>query len=242
MNTATIQHQQRREPVEWIEPPDDAEGADAKARQREVSGVGLLVLGAVIAASLRADWFAPAAPAHVFVDPGALRALSLAIAVGFLAYAIEQDRRLRALEARHAVDTATATAAPPVELDITLRLHHAQLLGDVVDALVADVRDATSAAGVELRLRGFDGVARCAGMVGERCSATRTVSVEFGGRELGLLVVHGAVHCREARIDALAALGAAALVRARDHEHTLNVLGELRDAVAARPRTVTLVG
>jgi hypothetical protein len=206
--------------------------ADARARQREVSSIGVLVLGAVIAASLRADLFVP--DRSVLVDPSALRVVSLAVAVAFLAYAIEQDRRLRALEARHA-----SSPAPAATTDlVTLRLSRARLLGDVVEAVLADVRAATAATGVELRLLGFDGRARCAGRLGDRSGSPRTTALWHDDRALGELVVFGALRADEARLAALGELAAAALERARHHEHAMNVLGELRDAVATRVVTL----
>jgi hypothetical protein len=238
MDSATIERPHHRcEPGTATRANDSRETtapAEARARQREVSGIGVLVLGAVIAASLRADLFVP--DRRVLVDPGALRVMSLAVAVGFLAYAIEQDRRLRALEARHDMPTA---APRPVEVAVTLRMHRAQLLGEVVDAVLADVQDASAAEGVELRLLGFDGRARFAGRRGDRSGSMQAVALQQGGRVLGELLVHGALRADAARLDTLGELASAALERARRHEHTMNVLGELRDAVASP--VVTLV-
>lgn len=210
---------------------------DTHSRRREIAGVGGLVGAAVIAVALRAD----VADAWGGLMPaGRLRAVSVALAVGFVAYAVAQEHHLRVLDAQRRSELASvlgacdrlltrAAAAPAVE-----RLHRSVLVGDVVDALVQEVA-AVGPDGVSVELIGLDGRARRAGAVGRTDVGGERWPLVAQRRRIGAVLVHGPIAAGDrAVVDELVRHAASALANARRYEDALAALGELR--VHARTR------
>ena len=211
---------------------------DPEVRRRQIAGVGMLLLTAIVAATLRAG-LTHGGDRRGLVDPALLRSASLALAIGFLAYALEQEHRLRRLEARLAVRHDTELAVADRLLGAVLthetseRLHASLLVSDVVAAILDEVARLVDAGTVEVRLRGVDGWSRAAGRRGEPFAPGLppvVVALRARGRRLGELAVDAGVgEADRAVLDAVARDAAAALAHARCYEDAVASLGTLRD-------------
>lgn len=210
---------------------------DPEVRRRQIAGVGMLLLAAVVAATLRAG--VTHHDHRGLVDPALLRSASLALAIGFLAYALEQEHRLRRLEARlarrHEAELVVADRllASLLPHEVSEHLHESLLVSDVIVATLDEVQRLLEVATVELRLRGLDGHMRVAGRRGEPFAPDApplVVALRARGRRLGELAVDaGVCEGNRAVLDTLARDAAAALANARCYEDAIASLGTLRD-------------
>jgi hypothetical protein len=216
----------------------DGRAYDPEVRRRQIAGVGMLILCGIIAATLRAG-LTHSQDHRMLVDPVLLRSASLALAIGFLAYALEQEHRLRRLEARllmrHETELVVADRLLGSVLthQVTEHLHASLLVSDVVASTLDEVVRVLEVATVEVRLRGLDGRTRVAGRRGEPFAPDAppiVVALRARGRRLGELAVDAGV-CEGDRavLDALARDAAAALLNARSYEDAIASLGTLRD-------------
>lgn len=200
-----------------------------RTRQREVAGIGLLVGALVVVVSLRAGSLH--AQHLTLLDPVWLRSVCLALAVGFAAYALDQEHQLGVGRVAPAAP-GDASARPDGALHV---LHQSLLVGDTIDALL-DAASATARAdGVALELVGVDGTERVAGRRGlpaiDGDGPAHRVVLEHDGCHLGHLVAWGRLSRGEQRAFALLArYGAAALVNARRYEHALLLAECVADA------------
>lgn len=213
-------------------------GCDPEVRRRQIAGVGMLLLAAIAAATLRAG-LVQGRDHRGLVDPALLRSASLALAIGFLAYALEQEHRLRRLEARLAVRhdaelvVADRLLGAVLTHETSQHLHASLLVSDVVAAILAEVARVADVDSVEVRLRGLDGRMRVAGRHGEPFPPDGppvVVALHARGHRLGELAVDASVSEGDrAVLDALARDAAAALANARCYEDAVASLGTLRD-------------